>query len=197
MQTYRIVDAAHGELWGEVAAVSEAHAVIEARRQGLVDEGDWWVVPNTSPREVRVTTTPPRLAEEDAEARRRLDEAVGWLREIVERGERRGSPNDDAYRRAQAAVLRAVGGHRHRATRKSKEYPYWGPVAVPPHTENPAAHGGIMYYELCPCGAERPVNANGTAAEHGPWGLSREHQRVVNECGHRHSIQVSRARHDP
>jgi len=33
----------------------------------------------------------------------------------------------------------------------------------------PAAHGGITYYEKCPCGARRQINVNGRFCETGAW----------------------------
>jgi len=57
--------------------------------------------------------------------------------------------------------------HKHRA-RKSTTYCYTGPVA-PYERQNPAAHGNVMEYQVCSCGASRCVNINGSAREYGPW----------------------------
>ena len=57
--------------------------------------------------------------------------------------------------------------HKHRAKRRTT-YCYTGPVASY-EKQNPAAHGNVMEYQVCSCGASRCVNINGAAREYGPW----------------------------
>ena len=63
---------------------------------------------------------------------------------------------------------------KHRNTRLSDPRCYSGSVATHPYTdENPFAHGGVRYVEICAeCGAERAVNANGLDREYSTWGWS-------------------------
>ena len=59
--------------------------------------------------------------------------------------------------------------HRHRPTHAISELapaPYTGPVRWP---GNPAAHGGVSYWQVCRCGATRRTNINGPAHEVGAW----------------------------
>lgn len=61
----------------------------------------------------------------------------------------------------------------HDTTKTNDARPFFGPVG---DDENPAAHGGCSFEELClSCGAVRTVNANGVHRETGRWdgGLDR------------------------
>ena len=57
--------------------------------------------------------------------------------------------------------------HKHRV-KKRTTYCYTGPV-VPYWEQNVLAHGNVMEYQVCSCGASRCVNINGSAREYGPW----------------------------
>lgn len=57
--------------------------------------------------------------------------------------------------------------HRHRAKTRTDARCYTGPVAI--ENQDPMAHGGIAYREICRCGAERPVNQNQRHVEYGEW----------------------------
>jgi hypothetical protein len=57
--------------------------------------------------------------------------------------------------------------HKHRAERRERERCYEGPANR--YSENPMAHGGITYDEVCSCGARRAVNVNGMHYERGMW----------------------------
>ena len=59
---------------------------------------------------------------------------------------------------------------RHKNTTTTAPRCYGGSVAGLDGDENPAAHGGITYSEICAaCGAEREVNANGCHHEYSSW----------------------------
>lgn len=57
--------------------------------------------------------------------------------------------------------------HRHRV-KIWRNHPFDGPV-VPPDRQVPKAHGGLLRYEICACGAVRRSAVNGAAIERGPW----------------------------
>lgn len=57
--------------------------------------------------------------------------------------------------------------HRHRAIAdRCRTAPFNGAVGL---RENPAAHGGVCYIDVCACGAERRSNCNGGHEERGEW----------------------------
>lgn len=69
--------------------------------------------------------------------------------------------------RADARLRAAVDAcSRHAAHHTTEPRCYAGPVSRDP---NPAAHGWVMYREVCRCGAERPVNQNQDHLELGSW----------------------------
>lgn len=43
---------------------------------------------------------------------------------------------------------------------------YRGPVG---DRQNPVAHGGVCYHDVCRCGATRETNANRGCVERGAW----------------------------
>lgn len=99
-------------------------------------------------------------AQPDYELAWRYQELVSQARAILER-----HAVEDARR---AAIRRCP---RHEVVNTTEPTCYVGPVAREPYTdENPRSHGWITYCEVCRCGAERPVNANGMHTEIGCWG---------------------------
>jgi hypothetical protein len=59
-----------------------------------------------------------------------------------------------------------MSAHRHSA-RTTKTRCFSGPVVV--RNQNRAAHGNVVYVDVCACGAERRRNVNGCHYEQGPW----------------------------
>jgi len=64
--------------------------------------------------------------------------------------------------------------HRHVAHHGHGPYVFRGPVARR-EDQNPRAHGGGRYIQLCNCGATREMLLNGQELERGPWEEPREH----------------------
>jgi hypothetical protein len=66
----------------------------------------------------------------------------------------------------------AASKHTHRAVEKLGRGPYGYNHCVAPHHGrcNPMAHGGVMYVQVCLCGAERRINSTGAGrTERGEW----------------------------
>lgn len=68
--------------------------------------------------------------------------------------------------------------HRHRASDERGPWRYTRAVAEHPDHENPAAHGGVEYIDVCSCGAERRRLVNNGHVERGPWRVPSDPRRI-------------------
>jgi len=60
--------------------------------------------------------------------------------------------------------------HKHRGTEKRNRGPYGFTACVAPRDCNPMAHGGVVWVEVCSCGAERRRASTGDGRDEvGPW----------------------------
>lgn len=59
--------------------------------------------------------------------------------------------------------------HRHRPAREEGDWGFLSCVAPYPNACNPGAHGGVVWLQICQCGAVRRAAGNGGAREYGPW----------------------------
>lgn len=57
--------------------------------------------------------------------------------------------------------------HKHKA--KTEEIRCFAVPAKGAKSENPSAHGGACFVEVCACGAVRETNSNGRHTERGTW----------------------------
>jgi hypothetical protein len=57
--------------------------------------------------------------------------------------------------------------HRHNIARTTIDRPFFHCVA--PYRCDERAHGGIVYEQICSCGARRTVAQNRQFAEYSPW----------------------------
>jgi hypothetical protein len=60
-------------------------------------------------------------------------------------------------------------GHTHRAVKNRREGPYGYDHCVRPGQCVPKSHGGVVWVDVCTCGAKRSTNSNGMKKEIGPW----------------------------
>lgn len=60
--------------------------------------------------------------------------------------------------------------HKHRAIPNKQRGPFGFQFCISPRRCNPASHGGVMFVDICSCGAERHRNSTGNGhTEYGRW----------------------------
>ena len=152
---------------GLAILLSESDGMLSATVRPPLPSGSTWA-PSVAPDDAswsEILRGVPAQYLQFAKDRRRV-----YLAEEAERAHRAKL----AAKRERATLLDRIAscpGHRDSQREGTQMLGYTGSVAVYPYTEeNRAAHGGVTYHEVCRCGAERAVNANGLHREYSPWG---------------------------